>query len=216
MTLACCLPALAASGCTPSTQSQAPTSQQAEPRDPVEVYVELEQRIDAGEVAEQERKAAYDRVVALEPAAPTAEYCFVRAAVAGRLAEARGLRAVGLVKEVEAYALRSIELDPGYDGGAARRLLGTLYVMAEDYVEEGDSEEGLDLLERLVEEQPQRADNHLRLAEGFIALGDPDPGLPHLCKAVALRDQLRPSVARRLDQLVAEQGGLEQLGCGAS
>lgn len=203
--------------CTPTSagSTEAPTTADGQPAQPVDVYQGLEGRIDAGDVGEGERKTAYDQVVALEPEPATAEYCFVRAAVAGRLAEARGLRAVGLVKEVEAYALRSIELDAAYENGAARRLLGTLYVMAEDYVEQGDSEEGLELLEALVDEDPDRAENRLRLAEGFIVLGDPEPGLEHLCKAVEGRDQLRPSVARRLDELVDEQGGLGELACGS-
>ena len=58
-------------------------------------------------------------------------------------------------------------------------MLGTLYVIAPGaLVKHGDSERGLELLEGLVSEHPEIVENHLRLAEAYIALGDPDPAGP--------------------------------------
>jgi hypothetical protein len=55
--------------------------------------------------------------------------------------------------------LRSIKLDPKFRNDAASRLLGTMYVVApSSFVEHGDSEQGLELLEGLVDEYPGDAE----------------------------------------------------------
>jgi hypothetical protein len=84
--------------------------------------------------------------------------------------------AAHLLPEIERCARRSRDLDRDFRGGAATRLLGTLYVMAPArLLEHGNSEVGLQLLEGLVETHPDVLENHLRLAEAYIALGDPVP-----------------------------------------
>jgi thioredoxin-like negative regulator of GroEL len=73
-------------------------------------------------------------------------------------------------------------------------------------LEHGDSEQGLELLEQLVKQHPDVPENQLRLAEAFIALGDPDPAEPHLCASLVQRASLRRDDQQLLDQLVATAG----------
>lgn len=137
----------------------------------------------------------------------TAAYAFARAAVTGRLVQQRGLRGAKLIGEVEKWALRSRELDPGFRDGAAARLLGTLYVISPaTFLAKGDSEYGLELLEQLVAERPDVVENQLRLAEAYISLGDPEPAGPHLCECLARRDALRRDDRELLDALVKTAG----------
>lgn len=137
----------------------------------------------------------------------TAAYAFARAAVTGRVVQSRGLTGAGLVSDVEKWALLSKKLDPGFRNGAAARLLGTLYVMAPaGWLEHGDSEQGLELLEGLVKEHPEQLENHLRLAEAYIALGDPAPATPYLCRCLARRVDLRRDEQQLLDHLFADAG----------
>ncbi|MEQ9319973.1 MAG: tetratricopeptide repeat protein, partial [Polyangiaceae bacterium] len=96
----------------------------------------------------------------------------------------------------------------------ARRMLGTLYVLAPaSVVKFGDSEEGLEMLEKQLDRYPKDPQNHVRLAEGYIALGDPEPADPLLCYARVRGDGLRPSEKRLLDSLVRQVGGPEELLC---
>jgi predicted Zn-dependent protease len=132
---------------------------------------------------------------------------FARAAVTGRLVQQKGLMAAHLVPEIERCARRSRDLDPDFRGGAATRLLGTMYVMAPAVLlQHGDSEEGLQLLEGLVQTHPKVPENHLRLAEAYIALGDPAPAGPHLCRCLADKAALRPDDQRLLQHLIDGAG----------
>jgi hypothetical protein len=132
---------------------------------------------------------------------------FARAAVTGRLIQQRGLLAAGLVKDVERNAELSRSRDPEFRDGAATRLLGTLYVMAPaTLVSHGNSEIGIELLEELVAKYPESLENHLRLAEAYLALGDNKPALPHLCLCLAKKEDLRPSDQALLEELVAGAG----------
>jgi len=150
-----------------------------------------------------DRKYAYQRVREL-PAA-TAEEALGRAIIAGRLAQISGLAAPSLVAEVERYARRSAELNPAFRAGAAQRLLGTLYVMAPAaLLSHGDSESGLELLQGVVQRFPDHVPNRLRLAEAYVALGDPDPARPHLCYCVAHQAALRPDEQKLLQELRAQ------------
>lgn len=150
-----------------------------------------------------DRRYAYERVKAHD--AHSAEDALGRAIVAGRLAQVAGLSAPGLVAEVERYARLSSSLDPALRYGAAERLLGTLYVMAPaSLLEHGDSETGLELLEQVVKRFPGYPTNHLRLAEAYVALGDPDPARPHLCFCRAHRAELRADEQQLLDELSAQ------------
>ena len=168
----------------------------------------LESLIERGADAPGDREYAYE-IVCQQPT-DTAAGAFARAAVTGRLVQQRGLRGASLIGEVETWALRSRALDPDFRGGAATRLLGTLYVIAPGaLLAHGDSERGIELLEGLVHDHPEVVENQLRLAEAYIALGDPDPaGLP-LCICLAHRDELRRDDQRLLDQLVATTGAPE-------
>jgi hypothetical protein len=173
----------------------------AERDDALAVSDALEALIAAGHDTLADREYAYEIVRAHEE--DTAAYTFARAAVTGRLVQQKGLRAASLVPEIERFARRSRELDPDFRGGAATRLLGTLYVVAPArLLKHGDSEEGLALLEGLVQKHPDDLENHLRLAEAYVALGDPAPAGPHLCRCLAHKAALRPDDQALLQLLV--------------
>ncbi len=204
--------------CKPASSSVPPSggtaSQPAQPVVAREVLDALEARIEAGTSSEDDREQAYASVVAA-PDDGTADYAFARAALAGRLAELRGLGAGKLVTEAERFARLSLERDPDYDEGAATRMLGTLYVMAPGrLVEHGDAEDGLSMLEDLVDARPDDPRNHLRVAEAYIALDDPDPAVEFLCFAHEHRDALRRDDQALLDTLSETFGGKSGLGCG--
>jgi len=161
----------------------------------------LEALIAVGQDTPADRQYAYDIVRGHEE--DSAPAMFARAAVTGRLVQQQGLLAAHLVPEIERCARRSQELDPEFRGGAATRLLGTLYVMAPAVLlQHGDSERGLQLLEGLVQTHPDVLENHLRLAEAYIAFGDPAPAGPHLCRCLAGKAALRPDDQRLLHQLI--------------
>jgi hypothetical protein len=170
-------------------------------RDALAVSDALEALIAAGQDTPADREWAYDIVRRHEE--DTAPSMFARAAVTGRLVQQRGLTAAHLVPEVERCGRRSRDLDPDFRNGAATRLLGTLYVIAPAVLlQHGDSEVGLQLLEGLVQTHPEVLENHLRLAEAYIALGDPTPARPHLCRCLADQAALRLDDQRLLHQLI--------------
>ncbi len=176
--------------------------------DALELSDTLEALISQGTDTPADREYAWKAVRRHEQ--DTAAYCFARAAITGRLVQQRGLLGANLVPDVENFARRSRELDPEFRGGAATRLLGTLYVIAPaSFIQHGDSEEGLDLLEGLTKQHPDVLENHLRLAEAYIALGDPTPALPHLCTCIAGRARLRRDDQQLLDRLVAGVGTVD-------
>jgi hypothetical protein len=165
----------------------------------------LEALIADGRDSQADRELALSAVRAKEE--PGAAYAFARAAITGRVVQGRGLTGAGLVSDVEKWALASKKLDPGFRDGAAARLLGTLYVMAPaGWLEHGDSEQGLELLEGLVKAHPEQVENHLRLAEAYIALGDPGPATPYLCRCRARRAELRRDDQLLLDHLLSDAG----------
>lgn len=175
----------------------------------------LEALIAAGEATDEDREAAYDLVLKLP--ADTAGDAFGRAAIAGRLAESKGALSVlgsesptSLVGEAEKFAMLSRKLDQEFRAGAATRMLGTLYVLAPaNMLEGGDSEDGLGLLEELVERHPSAVDNQLRLAEAYIALGDKEPAQKPLCLSLQGRAALRRDHAALLDKLAQGYGSLD-------
>lgn len=165
----------------------------------------LEALIERDADSPADREFAYQAI--LTPEEDTAAYAFARASVTGRLVQSRGLRGASQVGEVESWAIRSRELDPSFRDGAATRLLGTLYVIAPaTFLQHGDSETGLEMLEQLTEENPGVPENQLRLAEAYIALGDADPATPHLCATMAQRNALRRDDQKLLDHLLATVG----------
>jgi tetratricopeptide (TPR) repeat protein len=211
--LAAVLVALA--GCRPHGTVNNPTfAASAEARDPIAVYEALEALIDAEKDTKADREDAYAVISSWEEETPA--YAFARAAIAGRLAENRGLQAGGLVTEAEAYARKAREMEPDFREGSATRMLGTLYILAPSrLLKHGDSETGLEMLEEEVEAHPGRPVSRLRLAEGYIALGDPDPAKEHLCAAKAAESELGAGDRRLLAKLIEESGGVDALGCGA-
>jgi hypothetical protein len=165
----------------------------------------LESLVAEGKDSPADRELALDTVRLHEQ--QTAAYAFARAAIAGRVVQSRGLTGAGIVSEVERWALLSKKLDPNFRNGAAGRLLGTLYVMAPaGWLEHGDSEQGLTLLEDLVKAHPEQLENHLRLAEAYLALGDAAPATPYLCRCHARRGELRRDDQLLLDHLFADAG----------
>jgi hypothetical protein len=161
--------------------------------------------IDARQDTPADRQYAYDVVrVQQEDRAPV---LFARAAVTGRLVQQKGLLAAHLLPEIERCAGRSRDLDPDFRGGAATRLLGTMYVIAPAaLLQHGDSELGVEMLESLVQRHPDVLENHLRLAEAYTALGDTAPAGPHLCRCLAHKADLRPDDQRLLQQIVTDAG----------
>jgi thioredoxin-like negative regulator of GroEL len=195
-----------ASGCaTPQGAVNPELMARADRHDALATSDTLEALIERGADSPADREYAYQLIRAEE--SDDAAYAFARAAVTGRLVQQRGLRGASQVGEVERWALLSRTLDPDFRDGAATRLLGTLYVIAPaTFLEHGDSERGLEMLEKLAEEHPDVAENQLRLAEAYIALGDPEPAAPHLCASLAHRTSLRRDDQQLLDQLVATAG----------
>jgi hypothetical protein len=174
-------------------------------QDALAVSDALEALIATGQDTPADREYAYDIVRVHEE--DTAPSMFARAAVTGRLVQQKGLLAAHLVPEIERCARRSRDLDPDFRGGAATRLLGTLYVMAPAaLLQHGDSEVGLQLLEGLAQTHPDVPENHLRLAEAYIALGDRAPAGPHLCRCLANKAALRLDDQRLLQQLIDDAG----------
>lgn len=206
------LAAACASAACLGTSSGSPTagispalSAAAEKHDALAVADALEDLIASGGDRAEDRQYAYN-VVKAKPV-DTAAYTYARAVVTGRLVQQRGLLGADLVGEVEHYARRSRELDPNFRTGAATRMLGTLYVIAPPaLLRHGDSETGLELLETLVQAHPEIIQNHLRVAEAYIALGDPDPATPHLCRSVAEQAKLRGDERVLLMQLMKDAG----------
>jgi hypothetical protein len=165
----------------------------------------LEELVAAGTDTPSDREYALDQIRAHPE--NTAAYAFARAAVTGRVVQSRGLTGAPLVAEVERWAEVSRKLDPRFREGAATRALGTLYVMAPSgWLEHGDSEQGLELLEGLVKAHPHTLENQLRLAEAYIALGDPAPALPYLCNCQGRKADLRRDDQILLTHLFSDAG----------
>ena len=180
----------------------------ADEGDALAVSDALEALIAAGIDTPADRQYAYDAVST--DTADTAAANYARASVTGRLVQQKGLLGASMVRDVERNARRSRELDPTFRDGAATRLLGTLYVLAPaSFLQHGDSEDGLDLLVGLVQTYPNVAQNHLRLAEAYIALGDSAPAIPHLCRSLDLRAALRRDEQLLLAHLIADLGALD-------
>jgi predicted Zn-dependent protease len=181
--------------------------------DPLVVSDQLEALIQDGKDTREARESAYKRVRG-NPS-DTAGAAFGRAAVTGRLVQQQGLLAANLVRDVEFYALRSRQLDPGFRDFAATRMLGTLYVLAPAaLLKHGDSETGLEMLETLAREHPNVPENHLRLAEAYVSLGDNRAARSHLCQCLAVRDRLRRDDQQLLAQLFGQlTAGGKSLGC---
>jgi tetratricopeptide (TPR) repeat protein len=211
VSLVCLTPAI---GCKPKGPVD-PSIAAAAEQGAWAIHETLEARIAAGKASEADRAAALDRV---REAADdgTAAHAYARASVAGRVAEGRGLQALDLLEEIREWAEASIQRDPDFEGMAAKRMLGTLYVLAGRHLKKGDSEEGLELLEEVAEAHPDVARNQLRLGEGYVALGDPESAFEALCRAQAGRASLTAEEQKLLDQLIEDAGGAAALGCEAT
>jgi hypothetical protein len=94
-------------------------------------------------------------------------------------------------------------------------MLGTLYVMAPaSLLRHGDSEDGLAMLETLTRDHPDVPENHLRLAEAYVSLGDDASARPQVCFCLVTRARLRRDDQALLNQLFSElTAGNKSLGC---
>jgi hypothetical protein len=181
--------------------------------DALALYDKLEALIAEDDDTRADRKAAYRAI--RDRNEDTAAFHFAWAAIAGRVVQYKGLLAANVVKDIEKHALRSIELDPRFRNGAAKRLLGTMYVIApSSFLEHGNSELGLEMLEELVAEYPNDYENHLRLAEAYVALNDPAPAHPHLCASMNSKDSMRKDDEKLLESLIADAGRIDCPGLG--
>lgn len=175
----------------------------------------LERMVDEGRATPDDREAAYEAICSWTDT--SVEYAFARASLAGRLAQVRGVTAVGLVREMEHWGREALRLDPRWRDGAPKRLLGTMYVLVPGkLVRHGTSEEGLELLEAQTRDFPGDPVNHLRLAEAYVTLDDVEPATEHLCFALARSKSLKASDASLLASLVEQAGGRTSLDCGRS
>lgn len=183
--------------------------------DPLVVSDQLEALIEEGKDTPDAREQAYEQV--RRNPSETASAAFGRAAVTGRVVQQKGLLAANLVRDVEFYARRSRELDPAFRDYASTRMLGTLYVMAPAaLLKHGDSESGLEMLERLAREHPNVPENDLRLAEAYVSLGDNPHARPYVCRALTARSRLRRDDQALLNQLFSQlTAGGKSLGCEA-
>jgi hypothetical protein len=181
--------------------------------DALAIYDRLEALIAEDDDTRNDRKSAYRAI--RDRNEDTAAFQFAWAAITGRFVQYKGLLGVGLVKEIEKRARRSVELDPKFRDGAAKRLLAQMYVIApSNFLEYGNSELGLEMLEELVEEYPANPENHLRLAEAYVALNDPAPAHPHLCACVNSKDSMRHDDEKLLQNLIADAGKIDCPGLG--
>lgn len=180
--------------------------------DAIQIYDTLEALIAENDDTRADRKAAWRAV--RERNEDTASFQFAWAAIAGRYVQYKGLLASYLLKDMEKHARRSLALDPNFRNGAAKRLLGTMYVVApSSMLEHGDSEVGLEMLEELVTAYPEDPETHLFLAEAYITLNDPAPAAPHLCFCLGVKSKMRKDEQQLLDNLVSDAG---EVTCGTT
>ena len=64
------------------------------------------------------------------------------------------------------------------------------------------------MLEEVTTTYPEVPENHLRLAEAYVTLHDPEPAGTHLCFCIEHKDQLRPDDQRVLKDLLDDAGPL--------
>ena len=174
----------------------------------IQIYDALELLVANGDDTRNDRKTAWRAV--RDRNEDTAEGQFAWAAIAGRYVQYKGLLAANLLEDIEDHARRSLELDPNFRNGAAKRILGAMYVAApSNLVEHGDSEVGLEMLEELVTRYPDDPENHFFLAEAYITLNDPEPALPHLCFCLAHKEKMREDQQALLPSLFSDAGATE-------
>ena len=199
---------LLASGCG-NPPPKAPVSTQLQSaidaRDPLAIADALESLIADGKDSERDRQLAYDQVCALDPGAP--KYAYARAMVTGRLVQTKGLAAALLAREMETWAEKAVAADPAFRDGAAVRMLGSLYALAPSSIlAHGDSEKGLEMLEKNRKDFPDALENHLRYAEALIALGDAGSATEALCKCRAEKAKLRKDDQALLGKMYEDAG----------
>jgi predicted Zn-dependent protease len=195
----------ACGGASASLPANATLVVRAEQHDALGLSDALEALIAEGKDTPEDRDYAYREIKTRE--APTAAYAFARAAITGRYVQAHGLTQGPLAAEVERYARQSRALDPKFRNSAATRMLGTLYAIAPaGLLKHGNSEDGVTLLEGLVKAHPEVVENHLRLAEAYLALGDKAAATAPLCRAIQKKADLRPDDQKLLSRLINDAG----------
>jgi tetratricopeptide (TPR) repeat protein len=174
----------------------------------IQIYDQLEALVANGDDTKADRKVAYRAI--RDKNENTAEFQFAWAGIAGRYVQYKGLLAANLLKDIEKHARKSLELDPNFRNGAAKRILGAMYVAApSNLVEHGDSEVGLEMLEELVKQYPDDPENHFFLGEAYITLNDPAHAVPHLCYCLSVKSKMRKDEQLALANLFSDAGVTE-------
>ena len=120
-----------------------------------------------------------EAAVARDPKNGTAHY--LAAYLAGLEAENQPLKGLALVPLIERGAIRASRLNPELDHGGPDRMLGELYLRAPDPpVSIGDLEKAIDHYQRAVSQDPDFIENHLGLAEAYLADEEPGPACNQL------------------------------------
>lgn len=120
----------------------------------------------AGELALEGKRLA-ERALALRPDDPAAHYLL--AMNEGQILQLYPLNASKSLSVVETQLKAAVEESPGLDMGGPLRVLGMLYVKAPAWpLGPGDTEAGLELLQRAAKDYPEHPLNHAFLAQAVF------------------------------------------------
>ena len=87
----------------------------------------------------------------------------------GLRARQRGAGAAMMLKSIYTHAKASVDLDPNYEQGAARRLLAVILVKAPGWPQgPGDFDGGVKMLEDYVAQYPRVAQGYIHLADAYL------------------------------------------------
>ena len=114
----------------------------------------------------KEGLTAADKAVAINPEA--VEGYLLRGSLRALTMAAN--KNVLLIPSVKEDLTRAISIDPGYDGGAAYRVLGRMYYILPGLVG-GSNDKAIELLQSAVQLGPRHYINHIFLAEAYMKDG---------------------------------------------
>ncbi len=119
----------------------------------------------------QEGLAAAEKARSLRPGKVYGHLYY--AACAGLLAKSRPTEADKLMNSVVEAASKAAAIDPGYEGGEPRRVLGAIYLYAPSWPSGvGDLDEAIGILEGVAHDHPQDPRNLFYLAEAYRRADD--------------------------------------------
>ncbi|MBT9558964.1 MAG: hypothetical protein IV100_23230 [Myxococcales bacterium] len=125
-------------------------------------------RIDAERASDwaQEGLSAAEKARSMRPGKVHGHLYY--AACAGLLAKSRPTEADRLMNAVVEAASKAAAIDPGYEGGEPRRVLGAIYLYAPSWPSGvGDLDEAIGILEGVATDHPQDPRNLFYLAEAY-------------------------------------------------